>query len=303
MAEQQHRAFKTYRGNCHCAAYVYEVKLPCALTRADECNCSVCYKKGVIWAFPAQDDLNFVKGDPATLRNYTFGRNLFKHKFCPTCGTSLMIVGQMHPPPAGEESEPKTGVNVRTFQHGQVDMENLELNLFDGGSLPPAYEPPAFPGPKPQEVEGGKLYTGSCHCGAVKLAVHSQPLDKSFEGMLLECNCSFCGRSGATWIYPHNANLSIVGGEDTLTTYGFNSGRALKRFCRICGIYVYNLSKNLNTPEELAALSEERREWVLRMMDCTPVNLRLIDGVDVRKDVSPVKMDGYSQIKEPYVEP
>lgn len=70
---------KTYRGNCHCAAYVFEVKLP-ELKIAARCNCSVCFKKGVLYAFPRQGDLTFVKGDPSTLTSYTFNRNLLNHK-------------------------------------------------------------------------------------------------------------------------------------------------------------------------------------------------------------------------------
>lgn len=70
---------KTYRANCHCAAYVYEVMLPEVCT-ASQCNCSVCYKKGALWVFPKPADVKFVKGDPATLTNYTFGKKVFTHK-------------------------------------------------------------------------------------------------------------------------------------------------------------------------------------------------------------------------------
>ena len=69
---------KTYRGNCHCGAYIYDVELPEALSKGAECNCSTCYKRGAVWAMPGVP--RFVKGDPASLTSYTFGRKLLQHK-------------------------------------------------------------------------------------------------------------------------------------------------------------------------------------------------------------------------------
>jgi hypothetical protein len=77
MAEQQ-GPLKTYRGNCHCTAYVYEVTVP-EIKQASECNCSVCYKKAALWVFPKPSDVKFVKGDPSTLTRYNFSKNQFTH--------------------------------------------------------------------------------------------------------------------------------------------------------------------------------------------------------------------------------
>lgn len=65
----------------------------------------------------------------------------------------------------------------------------------NGMALPPAYEPHKFTGIAPTaELEGGQVYTGSCHCGAVRLAVKSKPLDASYSDKVIECNCSLDGR-------------------------------------------------------------------------------------------------------------
>lgn len=77
MAEQQE--LKTYRGNCHCGAYIYEVKLP-EIKTASDCNCSHCSKKGLVWQYPKPSDLTWVKGDPETLTDYRFGSKGFGHK-------------------------------------------------------------------------------------------------------------------------------------------------------------------------------------------------------------------------------
>lgn len=78
MAEQQEQ-LKTYRGNCHCAAFVYEISLP-EIKQASDCNCSVCYKKAAIWVFPKPSDVKFVKGDPSGLTDYTFNKKQYTHK-------------------------------------------------------------------------------------------------------------------------------------------------------------------------------------------------------------------------------
>ena len=37
-----------------------------------------------------------------------------------------------------------------------------------------------------------KTYHGSCHCGAITLAVKSQPLDKEYPETVMDCACSIC---------------------------------------------------------------------------------------------------------------
>ena len=68
---------------------------------------------------------------------------------------------------------------------------------LDGQKLNPEYihVAPVFAGPEPSAVvEGGKVYTGSCHCGAVTAAVKVEPLDDTYPGPILECTCSICQR-------------------------------------------------------------------------------------------------------------
>jgi len=41
----------------------------------------------------------------------------------------------------------------------------------------------------------GKVYHGSCRCGAAQIAVRLRgPLDESYKEPVLECNCSICQR-------------------------------------------------------------------------------------------------------------
>jgi hypothetical protein len=40
------------------------------------------------------------------------------------------------------------------------------------------------------------MYTGSCHCGAVRMTLPSKP------EVATACNCSLCRRIGGPWVYP-----------------------------------------------------------------------------------------------------
>lgn len=72
---------RTYRGNCHCGNFVYEVDLP-ELRCVVECDCSFCSRTGNLYVL-TDDDCNFriVKGTEEKLTSYTFEGNKI-HKVC-----------------------------------------------------------------------------------------------------------------------------------------------------------------------------------------------------------------------------
>jgi hypothetical protein len=81
----------------------------------------------------------------------------------------------------------------------------LTIERFDGQehSLP-NYDPPPFTGSLPEiEGEGLKVYTGSCHCGDVTLAVKTKPLR---EVEIKEDNCSICQRVSLKYIILSQIN-------------------------------------------------------------------------------------------------
>lgn len=58
------------------------------------------------------------------------------------------------------------------------------------------YEHPTYTGPQPaEEISNGRLYTGSCHCGRVQVALSSKPIDETFSEPIAECKCSICERA------------------------------------------------------------------------------------------------------------
>jgi hypothetical protein len=143
-----------------------------------------------------------VKGE-GTLKEYRFGKESMKHCFCGVCGTGVM----------GVRDSGGVGVNVSLLLLrfeveigadgiGQANMLDLPFDIYglkastyDGAALEPKYIPPPFKGEEPSaEMESAKIYYGSCHCGAVGLAmiVGGSLVDGKQD--VVECNCSSCVR-------------------------------------------------------------------------------------------------------------
>lgn len=91
---------KTYRGNCHCGAFIYEAKLP-EITSYTQCNCSICHKKGYAYLVPEGGQIEVVKGNIDDLATYAFNTGGFVHRFCPNCGTPVLA-----------QNKAKTVINV-----------------------------------------------------------------------------------------------------------------------------------------------------------------------------------------------
>ncbi|TQN72077.1 Centromere protein V [Colletotrichum shisoi] len=284
---------RTYRGNCHCAAFVYEVELP-EIKRAGECNCSVCAKKAALWASSAREDFRVVKGAESGLSNYNFGSGQLTHKFCGNCGTAIMVDFPNGPPGM------KMALNVRSIQ--DLDIAGLERKPFDGASLGPKYEPPVHQGPNPTaEVEGGKLQTGSCHCGAVTVAVVSKPINETYEGQVIECDCRICERNGYIWLYLDIDQVVLSGDDDSIGRYAFSHRILSKTFCKICGVPLTNQYNPL-TEEERSMLTEDARHWHNVFREKHPVNARVLNGVDWRA-LKTQHSDGKTQFQPGYVNP
>ncbi|PNP60429.1 hypothetical protein THARTR1_00453 [Trichoderma harzianum] len=71
---------RTYRGNCHCGNFVYEVNLP-ELRSVVECDCSFCSRTGNLYVLTDEEsNFRIVKGTEEGLKSYTFGPGNKIHK-------------------------------------------------------------------------------------------------------------------------------------------------------------------------------------------------------------------------------
>ncbi|MEJ2174195.1 MAG: GFA family protein [bacterium] len=80
---------------------------------------------------------------------------------------------------------------------------------------------------------------GGCHCGRVRFEVRA-PVHIRVN----ECNCSICSKSGYLHLVVPKERFKLLSGEEVLTTYTFNTGRAKHLFCSICGIKSFYLPRS-----------------------------------------------------------
>ncbi|TDZ24852.1 Centromere protein V [Colletotrichum orbiculare MAFF 240422] len=288
---EQGDGLRKYRGNCHCGAFVYEVKVP-TIDSVYQCDCSIWHRKGYLWLI--LDDgtkIDIVRGTSDTLTLYTFGPKKTGHKFCPKCATPVM--GEL-----GAEQ----ALNVRAIQG--IDLSTLERVPYDGASLGKPYVKPKHKGPLPAPIDGQKLYTGSCHCGAVTLALMSKPLDETFDGLTAECDCSSCQRNAYRWIYPSKEQVVLhASNPSNIGRYSFAHYIVDKTFCKICGVAMTNQCNDLTEEERQArgALSAEGLPDGFRAQH--PVNLRVLHDVDFVTMKPPTMKNGADAILPRYNNP
>jgi hypothetical protein len=84
-----------------------------------------------------------------------------------------------------------------------------------------------------------KLHKGSCHCGAVQFEVEAPE-----EIQAQECNCSICSMTGYFHLIVPRSRFKILKGQDSLTTYTFNTGVAKHTFCKTCGIKPFYIPRS-----------------------------------------------------------
>lgn len=115
---------QTHRGSCHCGAVQFEVRSD--LSGLVECNCSHCYRKGMVLAFTGRDQVSITQGEEATA-SYRFNKHNIDHRFCKTCGVQLFGFG------TGPEGSPVAAINVRTLE--DVEPWGWTAQRVDGRSF------------------------------------------------------------------------------------------------------------------------------------------------------------------------
>ena len=81
----------TYPCSCHCGKSTFTTKMPSLETiKVASCNCSICAINGYLNVYPLRKDIEWHSGFEE-LGSYRFASETRAHKFCRTCGTSLII--------------------------------------------------------------------------------------------------------------------------------------------------------------------------------------------------------------------
>lgn len=78
-----------------------------------------------------------------------------------------------------------------------------------------------------------QTYEGGCHCGAVRFRVTTAQTEA------LDCNCTICRKKGFLHLIVPAAELTLLAGAESLISYRFNTGVAVHKFCKTCGIHPF----------------------------------------------------------------
>jgi hypothetical protein len=108
---------------CHCGAV--RVTVPRTPRTVTDCNCSICRRYGVLWAYYKASTVR-VEAEPRAIDAYAWGRKNLRFVRCANCGC-VMCWQRVSPDP-----ERKMGVNARNFE--PAALRSARRRPFDGAS-------------------------------------------------------------------------------------------------------------------------------------------------------------------------
>jgi len=110
----------TIDASCHCGAVRLTLKLsPDNLT---DCNCSICRRYGVLWAYYSPKDVQIVAADGAT-DIYMWGERSLEFHRCKACGCVTHWA-------AADRTADRMGVNARLMD--PAILRPLRIRKLDG---------------------------------------------------------------------------------------------------------------------------------------------------------------------------
>jgi hypothetical protein len=108
-------------------------------------------------------------------------------------------------------------------------------------------------------------YLASCHCGSIKFSLQAD-IDE-----LVVCDCSLCAKRTAVMVTVQRDMLKVMSGEDALSLYQWNTGKARHYFCSTCGIYTFHQRR---TDENVFSVNVS----CIQGIDPTKIPVRHVDG-------------------------
>ena len=114
-----------FKGSCHCGklSYTVDEELP---TKALQCNCSICRRRGALHHFTAPEKFKF-HGSADDVASYRWNKKVINFEFCKTCGVAPFAHGTG---PNG----PMVEINLRCAEG--IDLDKLQIEKYDGAHTP-----------------------------------------------------------------------------------------------------------------------------------------------------------------------
>lgn len=122
-------------------------------------------------------------------------------------------------------------------------------------------------------MDQDEVFSGACHCGAVKFELLEKP------ERLVACNCSICRRLGALWAHAAVDQIRIIV-EDSAAgggTRSYSHGDRTLAFhsCAVCGCTTHWLPTPMEADSDMAV---NFRMCTEAQIDEVPI--RRFDGAD-----------------------
>ncbi len=109
------------KGSCHCGAVQWQFDgIPASATA---CNCTICRRYGVLWAYDFEGEGIQVSGSTQV---YIRGESIGFH-FCPTCGCVAYWLS-LEP---NEEGRRRIAINLRLVEEPET-VTQIPIDHFDG---------------------------------------------------------------------------------------------------------------------------------------------------------------------------
>lgn len=233
-----------YHGNCHCGAYRFELDVDGeVLKTAVENGSTAGAGPGMkLGALWLPVQDGIFRVSKDDGKLASYKAPALEYKFCTECGSCVL----------GDVDGSKA-INIRTLR----GVNPFELEQ------PTRTEATSYPA------------KGECICGAVKVELLSPLQDMTVK----EDNCSICTRNAWIGVYPSKAQVALTGTEN-VQDYRFGRRFMGHPFCKTCGVHVY---MNVYGPPQsvIDRLPEEKKIMVRQNLDMTPVNVRVLDGIQL----------------------
>ncbi len=125
MTTNSHKSV-TYEGGCHCGAVRFRVEVD--QHKADDCNCSICRKKGFLHLIVAKNKFTLLQGEDV-LTTYKFNTGVAQHKFCRICGIHSFYIPRSHPDCIDVNVRCLDGDAIAQFEIVPFNGQNWEENI------------------------------------------------------------------------------------------------------------------------------------------------------------------------------
>jgi hypothetical protein len=109
---------------CHCGAV--SIEFASAPESVTACNCSICHRLGVLWAYYTQSQVNVIC-TPDAIAGYIWGDKCIEFFHCTTCGCVTHYVD------IDKNEEYGIAINARLMRPEEI--ATLPVREFDGASM------------------------------------------------------------------------------------------------------------------------------------------------------------------------